>query len=52
MPEFDIGLADGGELNFDKSFLQFNLKKKYMGKVILPKLSKFDWKCCIRDTAS
>lgn len=32
MPEFDIGLADGGELNFDKSFLQFNLKKKTYAK--------------------
>ena len=28
MPELEIGLADGGDLNFDKSFLQFNVKKK------------------------
>ena len=28
MPELDIGILDGGELNFDQSFLQFNLKKK------------------------
>ena len=35
MPERDIGLADG-ELNFDKSFLQFNGKKKiYMRRVLL-----------------
>ena len=30
MPELEIGLADGGELNFDHSFLQFNAKKKHM----------------------
>ena len=28
MPELNIGLVDGGELNFDQSFLQFNVKKK------------------------
>ena len=28
MPELEIGLVDGGDLNFDKSFLQFNVKKK------------------------
>ena len=28
MPEPEIGLADGGELNFDRSFQQFNLNKK------------------------
>ena len=28
MPELDIGLADGGELNFNQSFLQFNQRKK------------------------
>ena len=27
MSEPEIGLADGGELNFDKSLLQFNAKK-------------------------
>ena len=31
MSELEIGLADGGELNFDKSLLQFNVKKiKYV----------------------
>ena len=29
MPELEIGLADGSELNFDQSFLQFNAKKVY-----------------------
>ena len=28
MPELEIGLVNGGELNFDQSFLQFNVKKK------------------------
>ena len=28
MPELDIGLVDGGKLNFDQSFLQFNVKKE------------------------
>ena len=28
MLELDIGLVDGGESNFDASFLQFNVKKK------------------------
>ena len=28
MPELEIGLADGSELNFDQFFLQFNAKKK------------------------
>ena len=27
--EFEIALTDGGELNFGKSFLHFNVKKKY-----------------------
>ena len=36
MPELDIGVVDGGELNFDQSFLQFNVKKKiYMRRVLL-----------------
>ena len=48
MPELDIGLVDGSDLNFDQSFLQFNLKKK-----IYPKSSsQFDFKCCILDTAA
>ena len=40
MPELDIGLADGGELNFDESFLQFNVKNKIYGKIS----SRFDFK--------
>ena len=27
MPELEIGLVDGGESNFNQSFLQFNIKK-------------------------
>ena len=38
MPELDIGLVDGDKLNFDQSFLQFNVKKE-----IYPKSSsRFD----------
>ena len=33
--EFEIALTDGGELNFGKSFLDFNVKKKYMQKITL-----------------
>ena len=32
MPELDIGLADGSELNFDQSFLQFNIKEAIYAK--------------------
>ena len=28
MPELEIGLDDGDDLNFDKSFVQFNVKKR------------------------
>ena len=28
MPELEIALVDGDDLNFDKSFVQFNVKKK------------------------
>ena len=28
MPEFNIGLVDGGKLNFDQTFLQFNVNKE------------------------
>ena len=35
MPQLEIGLADGCELNFDQSFLQFNAKKKHMQRVLL-----------------
>ena len=40
MPELEIGLVNGGELNFDRAFLQFNVKKK-----IYVKSSQFDFKC-------
>ena len=36
------GLVDRGELNFDKSFLQFNVKKKYVPRVTLKEHSQFD----------
>ena len=32
MSELEIGLADEGKLNFNQSFLQFNVKKKNTGK--------------------
>ena len=32
MPELDIGLVDGAELNIDQSFLHFNVKKKLYAK--------------------
>ena len=32
MLELELGLVDGGELNFDQSFLQFNVKKKIYAK--------------------
>ena len=33
--EFEIDLTDEGELNFDKSSLYFNVKKKIYPKVFL-----------------
>ena len=48
MPEFEIGIVDGGELNFNQSFLRFNIKKKIYAK----SYSWFDFKCWILDTAS
>ena len=33
--EFEIALTDVGELNFDKSFLYFNVKKKIDAKITL-----------------
>ena len=33
--EFEIALTDGCELNFDKSSLYFNVKKKIYSKVTL-----------------
>ena len=35
MPEIKIALADGGELQFNQSFLQFIGIKKYMQRVTL-----------------
>ena len=32
MPELEVGLVHGGELDFDQSFLQFNVKKKIQVK--------------------
>ena len=48
MPELEIGLVDGGELNFNQSFLKFNVKKKIQVK----SYSRFDFKCWILDTTS
>ena len=39
MPELDIGLFDGGKLNFDQSSLQFNVKKEIYAK----SSSRFDF---------
>ena len=33
--DFEIAFTDGGELNFDKSFLRFNVKKKLYQKATL-----------------
>ena len=41
MVETEIRLVDGGRFNFDKSFLQFNVKKKICGE----SSSQFDFKC-------
>ena len=41
MPELNIGLVDGGKLNFDQSFLQFNVKNKIYAK----SYSRFDFQC-------
>ena len=48
MPELEIGLVDGCELNFNQSFLKFNVKKKIQAK----SYSRFDFKYWILDTAS
>ena len=34
MAELEIKLVDGSESNFDKTFLQFNVKKKYERSVM------------------
>ena len=41
MPELEIGLVDGGELNFHEFFLKFNVKKNIQVK----SYSRFDFKC-------
>ena len=41
MPKLEIGLVDGGELNFDQSLLQFNVEKKIYAK----SSSRLDFKC-------
>ena len=41
MPELEIGLADGSELNFNQSYLKFNVTKKVQAK----SCSQFDFKC-------
>ena len=48
MPELELGLIDGDELNFTQSFLKFNVKKKDTGE----KFSRFDFKWWILDTDS
>ena len=48
MPELGIGLVDRGELNFNQSFLQFNVNKKIQANSSF----QFDFKCRIVDTAS
>ena len=35
MPELEIGLVDGGKMNFNQSFLKVNIKKKCRRRVIL-----------------
>ena len=39
MPELEIGLADGGELNSSQPFLQFNVNKKTQAR----SYSRFDF---------
>ena len=45
MAVLEIGLVDGGELNFNPSFLKFNVIKEIQEK------TWFDFKCYILDTA-
>ena len=40
MPELDVGLVDGGKLNFDQSFVQFHVKKEIYAK----SSTQFDFK--------
>ena len=41
MTELEIGLVDGGKLNFNQFTLKFNVKKKLLAK----SYSQFDFKC-------
>ena len=41
MSELDKGIVDGGEFNFNQSFLKFSVKKKIQVK----SYSRFDLKC-------
>ena len=49
MPELEIGLIDGGKLNFNQSFLNFNVCKE---KIKVKDYSQFDFKFWILDTAN
>ena len=40
MPELEMGLVNGSELNCNQYFLQFNVKKKNAGKIS----PRFDFK--------
>ena len=48
MLELETGLVDGDGLNFNQSFLKFNVTKKVKTKGY----SQFHFKCWILDTAS
>ena len=41
MPELQIGLVDGNELNVNQFFLKFDVKQKIQVK----RYSSFDFKC-------
>ena len=43
MLELEIVLVDGVDLNFDKSFLQFNIGKKYLQRVTFKEYRQLDW---------
>ena len=49
MPELEKGLVDGGELNFNQSFLKFNACKE---KIKVKDYSQCDFKFWILDTAN
>ena len=48
MPELEVGLVNGCDLNFNESFLKFNVKKK----IEADSYSWFDFKCWILDTGN